>query len=64
VPDEMIWQKVLGYTPDEVSAFRVSKRRDQAMQVAAIAASLRQATPAQTPVAPAHPAAFTEGNQP
>jgi hypothetical protein len=25
----MIWQKVLGYTPDEVSAFRVSKRRDQ-----------------------------------
>ena len=61
----MIWQKVLGYTPDEVSAFRVSKRRDQAMQVAAIAASLRQATPTQqAPVAPANPAAFTEGNQP
>ena len=65
VPEEMIWQKVLGYTPDEVSAFRVSKRRDQAMQVAAIAASLRQAVPTQqTPVAPANPAAFTEGNQP
>jgi hypothetical protein len=61
----MIWQKVLGYTPDEVAAFRVSKRRDQAMQVAAIAASLRQAAPAQqTPVAPANPTAFTEGNQP
>ena len=65
VPDEMIWQKVLGYTPDEVAAFRVSKRRDQAMQVAAIAASLRQAMPTQqAPVAPANPAAFTEGNQP
>lgn len=65
VPDEMIWQKILGYTPDEVAAFRVSQRRDQAIQVAAIAASLRQAAPQNTPaqaapVQPANPEAFTE----
>jgi len=41
VPDEMIWQRQLGYTPDEVAQFQENQRRNDALKIATIAAQLR-----------------------
>ena len=63
VPDEMIWQKSWGTRRTKCLPSGV-KRRDQAMQVAAIAASLRQSPQchASSNASTAKPGAFTEGN--
>lgn len=63
VPQEVVWQNVLGYTPEQVAEFTASKRQEEALKVATIAQQLRgiQAQQAAQPAQPAQ--APTEEDQ-
>jgi hypothetical protein len=60
VPAETVWQEILGYSPEQIAGFVESRRRDEALKVANIAAQLRGMQPA---AAPAQPAPATQQEQ-
>jgi len=43
VPDETIWQYVLGFTPSEIAGWKASQRRDEAVKIAGVSEALRRA---------------------
>ena len=43
VPDNTIWQTVLGFTPSEVAGWKADQRRDQAVAIASVSEALRRA---------------------
>ena len=42
VPDDTIWQYVLGFTPSEIAGWRDAQRRDEAVKLASVADALRR----------------------
>ena len=42
VPEEVIWQYVLGFTPSEIAGWRDAQRRDEAVKLASVADALRR----------------------
>ena len=57
VPDDTIWQYVLGFTPSEIAGWKADKRREEAVKIASVSESLRRAQlQAQRPTEPTHPA--------
>ena len=43
VPDDTIWQYVLGFTPSEIAGWKADKRREEAVKIASVSESLRRA---------------------
>lgn len=60
VPAEVVWQEILGYSPEQIAGFVESRRQEEALKVANIAAQLRGLQPAQPTPAPAQPATPAE----
>ena len=42
VPDDTIWQYVLGFTPSEIAGWRDAQRRGEAVKLASVADALRR----------------------
>jgi hypothetical protein len=43
VPDNTIWQQVLGFTPTDIAGWKADKRRDEAVKIANVSEALRRA---------------------
>lgn len=43
MPDDTIWQYVLGFTPSEIACWKADKRREEAVKIASVSESLRRA---------------------
>lgn len=68
VPDDTIWQYVLGFTPSEIAGWRDAQRRDDAVKLASVADALRRSgvaaqRPADSQPQPAQPAQQNGGNE-
>ena len=63
VPAEVVWQEVLGYSPEQIAQFVEQRRADEALKVAAIAQQLRGVQAQAQPTQPTQPPATRQEQQ-